>query len=105
MFVESLGLTGLGVINSSDGRVVTRADRTTMPISIVFGRFKDMPVSSAEADFTADTGMSYAVSSGDLFPAVNHKYLCLDVRTRSIIHQIVNFVLPMLMYTPMEPFL
>ncbi|GJU70381.1 putative tetratricopeptide-like helical domain-containing protein [Tanacetum coccineum] len=55
MFVESLGLTGWGVTNSSDGRVVTRAYRTTVPISTVFGRFKDMPVSSAEADFTADT--------------------------------------------------
>ncbi|GJX60643.1 hypothetical protein Tco_0292033 [Tanacetum coccineum] len=43
MFVESLG------------RVVTRADRTTVPISTVFGRFKDMPVSSAEADFTSHT--------------------------------------------------
>ncbi|GJV34368.1 DNA helicase [Tanacetum coccineum] len=55
MFVESLGLTGSCVTNSSDGRVVTRADRTTVSISTVFGRFKDMPVSSAEADFTADT--------------------------------------------------
>ncbi|GJY26695.1 protein chromatin remodeling 19 [Tanacetum coccineum] len=55
MFFESLGLTGSGVTNSSDGRVVTRADRTTVPISTIFGRFKDMPVSSAEADFMAHT--------------------------------------------------
>ncbi|GJU58620.1 hypothetical protein Tco_1236386 [Tanacetum coccineum] len=55
MFVESLGLTGSGTTNSSDGRVVTRADRTTVLISAVFGRFKDMPVGSAEADFTSHT--------------------------------------------------
>ncbi|GKE11614.1 DNA helicase, partial [Tanacetum coccineum] len=55
MFVESLELTGSGATNSSDGRVVTRADRTTVSISIIFGRFKDMLVSSAEADFTAHT--------------------------------------------------
>ncbi|GJV85233.1 hypothetical protein Tco_1525131, partial [Tanacetum coccineum] len=113
MFDESLGLTGSGVTNSSDGRVVTRADRTTVPISIVFGRFKDMPVNSAEADFMAHTdadlrgctrrgsyvpinnrsrkfGMSPAVSSRGLFPVVNHAYLCLDVGTRSIRHQNIN---------------
>nr|GEY63194.1 helitron helicase-like domain-containing protein [Tanacetum cinerariifolium] len=55
MFDESLELTGSGVTNSSDDRVVTRADRTTVPITTVFGRFKDMPISSAEADFTAHT--------------------------------------------------
>ncbi|GJU38561.1 hypothetical protein Tco_1191518 [Tanacetum coccineum] len=57
MFVESLRLTGSGVTNSSDGRVVTRDDRTTVPISTVFGRFKDMPVSSAKANFTTHTVM------------------------------------------------
>ncbi|GKD99638.1 hypothetical protein Tco_1387622, partial [Tanacetum coccineum] len=77
MFVESLGLTGLGVINSSDGRVVTRADRTTMPISIVFGRFKDMPVSSAEADFTADTAISLNSST-----AVNIEVVEADPSSR-----------------------
>nr|GEY73550.1 hypothetical protein [Tanacetum cinerariifolium] len=114
MFVESLGLTGSGVTNSSDGRVVTRADRTTVPISTIFGRFKDMPVSSAEADFMAHTdadlrgrtrrassvpinnrsrnfGISPAMSSGGSFPVVNHVYLCLDVGTRSSRHQIINF--------------
>ncbi|GJX63370.1 hypothetical protein Tco_0296270 [Tanacetum coccineum] len=114
MFDESLGLTGSGVTNSSDGRVVTRADRTTMPISTVFGRFKDMPVSSDEANFTTHTyadlrgctrrgsyvpinnrscsfGMSPAVSSGGLFSVVNHAYLCLDVGTQNIRHQIINF--------------
>ncbi|GKD89703.1 hypothetical protein Tco_1365210, partial [Tanacetum coccineum] len=114
MFNESLGLTSLGVTNSSDGRVVTRADRTTVPISTVFGRFKDMPVSSAEANFTAHAdadlrgctrrgsyvpinnrscnfGMSPAVSSGGLFSVVNHAYLCLDVGTQNIRHQIINF--------------
>nr|GEX61978.1 helitron helicase-like domain-containing protein [Tanacetum cinerariifolium] len=59
---ESLGLTGSGVTNSSDDRVVTRADRTTVPISTVFGRFKDMPVSSAEADFMAHTMMICVVA-------------------------------------------
>ncbi|GKF85344.1 hypothetical protein Tco_0253171, partial [Tanacetum coccineum] len=105
MFVESLELTGSGVTNSSDGRVVTRADRTTVPISTVFGRFKDMPVSNVEADFMAHTdaylrgrthrgssvpinnrsrsfGISPAVSSEGSFPVVNHAYLCLDVGTR-----------------------
>ncbi|GJS83376.1 DNA helicase [Tanacetum coccineum] len=114
MFVESLELTGSGVTNSSDGRVVTRADRTTVPISTVFGRFKDMPVSNVEADFMAHTdaylrgrthrgssvpinnrsrsfGISPAVSSEGSFPVVNHAYLCLDVGTRSIRHQIINF--------------
>nr|GEX52641.1 helitron helicase-like domain-containing protein [Tanacetum cinerariifolium] len=91
MFVESLGLIGSGVINSSDGRVVTRVDRTTVPISIVFGRFKDMPVSSVEAYFTAHTGISPVVSSRGSFPLVNHMYLCLDVGTRTIRHQIINF--------------
>nr|GEV55880.1 DNA helicase [Tanacetum cinerariifolium] len=55
MFDESLGLTGSGVTKSSDGRVVTRPKRTTVPISTVFGRFKDMTVSSAEVNSTADT--------------------------------------------------
>ncbi|GKB16529.1 hypothetical protein Tco_0850452 [Tanacetum coccineum] len=114
MFVESLRLTGSGLTSSSDGRVVTRADRTTVPISTVFGRLKDIPVSSAEADFTAHTdadlhgttrrgsyvpinnrsrsfGMSPDVSSRGLFPVMNHAYLCLDVGTRSISHQIINF--------------
>ncbi|GJV34364.1 hypothetical protein Tco_1394764 [Tanacetum coccineum] len=105
MFVERLELTGLGVTNSSDGRVVTRADRTTVPISTVFGRFKDMPVSSAEVDFIADTDAdlrgctprgSYVPinnrpRSFGLFLVVNHAYLCLDVGTRSIRRQIANF--------------
>ncbi|GJU52990.1 zinc finger, CCHC-type containing protein [Tanacetum coccineum] len=72
MFVESLRLTGSGVTNSSDGRFVTRADRTTMPISTVFGRFKDMPVSSAEADFTADTSI-VAYSPLDKFEGMDFR--------------------------------
>nr|GEY57131.1 DNA helicase [Tanacetum cinerariifolium] len=106
MFDESLGLTSLGVTNTSDDRVVTMADRTTVLISTVFGRFKDMHVSSTEADFTAHTdvdlcgstrrrsyvpinnrahnfGMSHVVSFGGLLPVVNHAYLCLDVGTRN----------------------
>nr|GEX00343.1 DNA helicase [Tanacetum cinerariifolium] len=55
MFDESLELTSLGVTNSSDGRVVTRPERTIVPISTIFGRFKDMPVSSAEVNSTDDT--------------------------------------------------
>nr|GEV93655.1 helitron helicase-like domain-containing protein [Tanacetum cinerariifolium] len=37
--------------------------------------------------------MSPTVSSGGLFPMVNHAYLCLDVGTRSIRHQIIDFCL------------
>ncbi|GJU51329.1 hypothetical protein Tco_1220884, partial [Tanacetum coccineum] len=105
MFVESLGLTGSGATNSSDGRVETKADKTTVPISTVFGRFKDMLVSNAKADFTAHTSIvayslwisdyrrciSPVVSSGSSFPLVNHAYLCLDVGTRTIRHHIINF--------------
>nr|GEW45822.1 hypothetical protein [Tanacetum cinerariifolium] len=102
-FDESLGLTGSGVTNSSDDRVVTRADRTNVPISTVF---VTIVVKPTYADLCGSTrlgsyvpinnrsrsfGMSPAVSSGGLFPVVNHAYLCLDVRTQSIRHQVIDF--------------
>ncbi|GJX51344.1 DNA helicase [Tanacetum coccineum] len=92
MFVESLRLTGSGLTSSSDGRVVTRADRTTVPISTVFGRLKDIPVSSAEADFMAHTNADLHGSTrrGSYVP-INNRSRSFDVGTRSIRHQIINF--------------
>nr|GEY41608.1 hypothetical protein [Tanacetum cinerariifolium] len=92
MFDESPGLTGSGVTNSPDDRFVTRADRTTVPITTVFGRFKDMPISSTEADFTAHTyaDLHGSTRRGSYFP-INNQSHNFDVGTRSIRHHIIDF--------------
>nr|GEU38552.1 ATP-dependent DNA helicase PIF1-like [Tanacetum cinerariifolium] len=46
-----------------------------------------VPINNRSRNFA----MSPPVSSRGLFPMVNHAYLCLNVGTRSIRHQIINF--------------
>ncbi|GJS45036.1 hypothetical protein Tco_0595157 [Tanacetum coccineum] len=55
MSVERRGLTASGAINSYHGRVVTIRDGTTVPISMVFGRLKDMLKRNSCSNFAPRT--------------------------------------------------
>ncbi|GJV48928.1 hypothetical protein Tco_1439140 [Tanacetum coccineum] len=55
MSVERRGLTASGAINSYRGRVLTNRDGTTVPISTVFGRLRDMLTGNSCSNFAPRT--------------------------------------------------
>ncbi|GKA67871.1 hypothetical protein Tco_0767788 [Tanacetum coccineum] len=55
MSIKRLRPTTSGATNSFHGGVVTEGDGSTVPISRIFGRFKDMPTSNIHLVFAAHT--------------------------------------------------
>ncbi|GKC50993.1 hypothetical protein Tco_1073738, partial [Tanacetum coccineum] len=75
--------------------VVVRAchttDGSTVPVSTVFDRFRELKMPRLQSNYVTHTGAERVVSCQLPLPTVNHAYLCLDLINCTIRPEIVTF--------------
>ncbi|GJU87973.1 3-dehydrosphinganine reductase TSC10A-like protein [Tanacetum coccineum] len=72
-------------------RACHTTDGSTVPVSTVFDRFRELKMPRLQSNYVTHTGAERAISCQLPLPTANHAYLCLDLINCTIIPEIVTF--------------